>query len=122
ILSPSKKVYIDMQYDSSTVVGLHWAAYVQPQTTYDWDPATLSPGITESDILGIEAPLWSETIRNITAAMYLAVPRLPAMAEVAWTPQAERSWSDFRQRIAAHAPRWRLLGINYFPSPQISWF
>jgi hexosaminidase len=122
ILSPATKLYIDMQYTPSTELGQHWAAYVEPRTTYDWDPALLSPGIAESDILGIEAPLWSETIRNITAAMYLAVPRIPAAAEVGWTPQAARNWNDFRQRIAMHAPRWRLLGINYYPSAQIPWF
>ena len=32
-----------------------------------------------------------------------------------------REWEGFRTRIAAHAPRWRLLGVNYYPSPQIDW-
>ena len=32
------------------------------------DPATLVPNVTESDIVGVEAPLWSETVRNISAA------------------------------------------------------
>jgi hexosaminidase len=122
ILSPANKLYVDMQYTPQTELGLHWAAYIEPDTVYNWNPATLSPTIRESDILGIEAPLWSETIRNITAAMYLAVPRVPTAAEVAWTPQARRNWDDFRQRIATHAPRWRMLGINYYPSAQIPWF
>lgn len=122
ILSPANKLYVDMQYQPGTELGLHWAAYLQPDTVYNWNPATLSPGIREADILGLEAPLWSETIRNITAAMFLAVPRVPTMSEVAWTPQAARDWNDFRQRIAMHAPRWRLLGINYYPSAQIPWF
>lgn len=55
------------------------------------------------------------------SAMYLAVPRLPAIAEVAWTPQGARGWDGFRTRIAAHAPRWRLLGVNFHPSPQEAW-
>ena len=122
ILSPANKLYTDMQYTPETELGLHWAAYIQPDTVYNWNPATLSQTIREQDILGIEIPLWSETIRNITAAMYLAVPRVPTAAEVAWTPQAVRNWDDFRQRIAAHAPRWRLLGINYYPSSQIPWY
>jgi len=122
ILSLSTKMYIDMKYTPSTELGLNWAAYIEPRTVYDWNPATMGTGVTESDILGIEAPLWSETIRNITAAMYLAVPRLPTAAEVAWTPQSARSWDDFRQRIATHSRRWRLVGINYYPSSQISWY
>jgi hypothetical protein len=28
---------------------------------------------------------------------------------------------DFRARIANHAARWRLLGVNYYASPEIDW-
>ena len=72
-------------------------------------------------MLGVEAPLWTETVQNITAAEYLLLPRLPALAEVGWTAAAGKNWESFRTRIAAHAPRWRLLGINYYPSPQVAW-
>jgi hexosaminidase len=121
IMSPAKKAYIDMKYNASTELGLDWAALIDVSDAYDWDPATYSPGVTERDIIGVEAPMWSETLKNITAVEFLAVPRLPALAEVAWTPQAARNWQDFRVRLAAQAPRWRYLGINYYHSPQIPW-
>jgi hexosaminidase len=60
-------------------------------------------------------------VRNITAAEYLAMPRLVAIAEVAWTPQASREWQDFRSRVAAQAPRWNYMGVNYYRSTQIPW-
>jgi hexosaminidase len=88
---------------------------------YDWDPATLVRNVSPSRIIGIEAPLWSETIRNITAAQYLLMPRLPAVAELAWSPASARDWESFRRRVAAHAPRWNLLGINYHRDPSIPW-
>ena len=88
---------------------------------YDWDPLTTVKGVDHSHVLGLEAPIWSETVRNITAVEYLAMPRLPALAEVAWSPASRRQWEDFRLRISAHAPRWTLLGINYYRSPQIVW-
>jgi hexosaminidase len=77
--------------------------------------------VAEGDVLGVEAPIWTETARNLTSLQYLAFPRLPAVAEVAWTPAAGRDWEGFRARLAAHAPRWRLLGINYHRSPQVPW-
>ena len=80
ILSPGPKVYLDMKYTSATELGLRWAGFIELQTAYDWEPATHLNGVSESAILGVEAPLWSETIQNISAAMYLAVPRLPAVA------------------------------------------
>jgi hexosaminidase len=121
VMSPATKVYLDMKFNASTELGLDWAGRNEVNVSYEWDPATFAPGVTEGDIVGVEAPLWAETIRNLTAAQYLAMPRLPSVAEVAWTPQSLRRWDDFRRRVAAHAPRWRLLGINYYASPQIPW-
>jgi hexosaminidase len=121
LLSPSKKVYLDMQYTPETELGLHWAGYVEVRDAYDWDPATYLQGVAEELIVGVEAPLWSETLRNIGAAEYLTMPRLPAIAEVAWTPQGARDWESFRVRLAAHAPRWHYLGVNYYRSPQVPW-
>lgn len=121
IMSPGPRTYLDMKYTPSTEVGLKWAGYIELRTAYDWNPATYTAGLAESSILGVEAPLWSETVQNLNSAQYLLVPRLPALAEVAWSAQSERSWDGFRARIAAHAPRWRLLGINFYASPQVDW-
>jgi hexosaminidase len=120
-MSPANKIYLDMKYNPSTELGLHWAAYIGLRDSYDWDPALYMKGVTEKNIVGVEAPFWSETLRNITALEFLAMPRLPAVAEIGWTPQAVRNWESFRTRIATHAPRWRYLGINYYASPQVAW-
>ena len=121
ILSPGPKTYLDMKYTPRTELGLRWAGYIELRTAYDWDPARYSAGLPEESILGVEAPLWTETVQNITAAQFLLVPRLPALAEVAWSAQGVRDWESFRTRIAGHAPRWRMLGINFYPSPQVAW-
>ncbi|MEP6509460.1 MAG: beta-N-acetylhexosaminidase [Gemmatimonadales bacterium] len=121
ILSPAKRAYFDMKYDSTTELGLAWAAVIEVRDAYDWDPATYMKGVTETNIFGIEGAIWSETVRNIAAVEYLALPRLPALAEIAWTPQSARGWDGFRTRVAAHAARWNFLGLNYYRSPQIPW-
>jgi hexosaminidase len=121
ILSPSDKIYLDMKYDANTQLGLTWAAMIEVNTAYNWDPAAYMPGVTEQNIVGVEAPIWGETLRNITAVEYLAMPRLVAVAEVGWTPQASRDWQGFRARLAAHAPRWNYLGVNYYRSPLVPW-
>ena len=121
ILSPANKVYLDMKYDSATTLGLKWAGFIEVRTAYDWDPATRIAGVRESSIVGIEAPLWAETLVTIADYEHMAFPRLAAVAEVAWSPQSAREWSDFRHRLAAQAPRWSALGINFYRSPQIPW-
>ena len=44
ILSPSAHAYLDMKYDSATVLGLEWAGLINLRTAYDWDPATALAG------------------------------------------------------------------------------
>ncbi|MFN2601408.1 MAG: beta-N-acetylhexosaminidase [Gemmatimonadaceae bacterium] len=121
LMSPAKRTYFDMKYDDNTELGLKWAALISVRDAYDWDPATFMKGVTEANIAGVEAPIWAETVRNITAVEYLAVPRLPALAEVAWSPQSSRHWEDFSARLATHAQRWNFLGVNFYRSPQIPW-
>jgi hexosaminidase len=119
ILSPATHTYLDMKYNPSTPLGLQWAALIEVQDAYEWDP--VSDRIPESSVLGIEAPLWSETLRTIKDIEYMAFPRLPGHAEIGWSPRAGRSWEEYRQRLAAHGARLEALGINYYRSPQVPW-
>jgi hexosaminidase len=121
IMSVANRTYLDMQYDEATPIGLHWAGYVGVQQAYDWDPATAATGVPESALLGVEAPLWTETVANIRDVEYLAFPRLAALAEVGWSRMERRGWEDFRVRAGAQALRWAALGISYFRSPEIPW-
>ncbi len=121
IMSPAKKTYLDMQYDSISPIGLHWAAYIEVDEAYNWDPASYAEGISKEDILGIEAPLWSETVKNMDNIEYLTFPRLPGHAEVGWTPAHLRNWEDYKLRLANQKGRFDILNINYYPSPKVPW-
>jgi len=119
IYSPASKAYLDMQYDPSTPLGLNWAGYVSVSDAYRWDPTTILHGIPESLMLGIEAPLWSETLRTIKDIEYMAFPRLPGLAELAWSPLVGRNWNEYRLRLGAQGARLTALGINYFHTPEV---
>jgi hexosaminidase len=88
---------------------------------YDWDPTAAAPGVPESSLLGVESPLWSETLADIRDFELMAFPRLAALAEVAWTRQEDRDWDDFRERLGAQGPRWTALGLNFYRAPEIPW-
>jgi hexosaminidase len=121
IMSPSKKVYLDMQYDSLSKLGLHWAAYIEVDDAYNWDPSTEVADLDKTKILGVEAPLWSETIANLDDIEYLLFPRLPGIAEVAWTSLENRNWNDYRVRLGNQAKRFKAMGIDYYPSKKVQW-
>ncbi len=121
ILSPGAHAYLDMKYDSATVLGLNWAGLIDLRTAYDWTPTTLLPGVGASSILGLEGPLWAETLLTRQDYEYLAFPRLTAIAELAWSPAERVSWDDFRRRIAAHGARLAALGVNFARVPGVNW-
>ncbi|MEO8360721.1 MAG: family 20 glycosylhydrolase [Vicinamibacteria bacterium] len=121
IMSPGNRTYLDMQYDPATLLGLSWAGRVEVSDAYGWDPATLMEGVGESAVMGVEGPLWSETLSTMRDVETMAYPRLAVLAEVGWTPQSQRGWEDFRLRLGAQGPRWQALGINFYRSPQIPW-
>ncbi len=121
IMSPSPKVYLDMQYDSTTKLGLHWAAYIEVDDAYNWDPATQVEGVNKEQILGVEAPLWSETLVTMKDIEYMLFPRLPGIAEIGWSPAEGKSWDEYKVRLGNHAPFMKAFGIGYYPSKKIQW-
>jgi hexosaminidase len=121
VMSPARKAYLDMQYDSTTKLGLHWAGYVEVDTGYMWDPATLIKGINKENIIGIEAPLWTETITKMDEMEYMVFPRLPGYAEIGWSLPANRNWDEYKVRLAKHAPRMQMMEIDFYKSPKIKW-
>ena len=120
IMSVANRTYLDMKYDNGTPIGLNWAANIEVKDAYDWDPATIAKDIPESALLGVEAPIWSETLGNIRDVEYMAFPRILAIAEVGWS-SAARNWDEFRVRLAAHGPRLSALGVNFYRSPSVPW-
>ena len=67
----------------------------------------------ENQVLGAEAPLWSEyvTPRNLEAMLY---PRVIALAERLWNPDAH-DYPDFQRRLRAQYPWLDAQHIAYGP-------
>lgn len=121
LMSPANKAYLDMKYHKDSPLGLHWAGYVEVKDSYNWDPATYLQGVTEKQLAGVEAPLWSETIRTSADIEFMAFPRLPGIAEIGWSPASTHNWDNYRTRLAKQSPIWTVQGINFYRSPQVDW-
>ncbi len=120
IVSPAKKAYLDMKYDTLSKHGLNWAALIPVDTAYIWTPEGYG-GIPKENILGIEAPLWSETISNIDELEYLAFPRIIGYSELSWSTPENRNWENYKVRLANQAPFLDRMNVKYYPSPLIDW-
>jgi hexosaminidase len=110
-----------MQYDSTSKLGLHWAAYIELDEAYNWDPAKYVNTIARENIIGVEAPLWSETATNMEDIEWLVFPRLPGYAEIGWSVPASRNWEEYKVRLGKHGARMKAKGIDYYPSKKVNW-
>ncbi len=117
IQSPADRAYLDMKYSKefgkTKKLGLHWSGYTNTQKSYDWDPGS------SEYILGVEAPLWTETVKTIDDIEMLVFPRIISLSEVAWSAQEKRNWADFSKRLKAFGQRLDTMKINYYKAPEI---
>jgi hexosaminidase len=123
VLAPADRSYLDMKYDENTRLGQDWAGTVEVDRSYDWDPGTYlaDAGVPASAVLGVEAPLWTETITSNDDIEAMAFPRLPGIAELGWSPESTHDWTAYKVRLAAQGPRMAALGIDFYRSPLVDW-
>ncbi len=89
------------------------------EKVYSYNPAFVAENSAqEKQILGTQGQIWGEYVKDVNKAQYMAFPRVSALAEVAWTPQANRNYQDFLRRLPTHLQRLDQMGVKYFkPEP-----
>jgi len=121
LMSPGSKTYLDMKYDATTELGLEWAGHIELRDAYDWEPTAIIEGLPPESVIGVEAAVWTETLKDLHDLTAMLLPRLAAVAEVAWSAPDQRDWDGFRTRVAAHGPFWDRFGFPWHRSPQVDW-
>jgi hexosaminidase len=121
LMSPAAFAYLDMKYTAATQIGQTWAGLAEVDRAYGWDPASLVDGVGEERIAGVEAPLWTETVRTSDDIELMAFPRLAGIAEIGWSPRSTHDWASYRARLGRQGPRWVTQGIDFYRSPQVDW-
>jgi hexosaminidase len=119
IASPASHAYLDMKYDESTPIGLSWAGFSDVRDAYEWDPLEL--GLAEANVIGLEGPLWTETVESAADIDFMMFPRLLGYAEIGWSRRDGRNWEEYRERLAEHGPRLDAHQVAFFRSPLVDW-
>lgn len=122
IMSTADAAYLDMKYSPDYPLGLTWAGVIDVRASYEWEPTAVLD-VPDSAMLGIEAPLWSETTRTYDDVERLVFPRAAAQAEIGWSPSQapERTWESFRERLGSLAPLWRAESIDFHAADEVPW-
>ncbi|MFN3931540.1 MAG: family 20 glycosylhydrolase [Brevundimonas sp.] len=113
VLSPAPILYLDNR--QSAADGSPGRGFVVPiEDIYRFDP---TPEALTTDqarhVLGVQANIWTEHMRDEDRVEYMAFPRVAALAELAWSAPARMDWDDFTARLTPQLARYRSLGIDY---------
>jgi len=121
LLSPAPKAYLDMRYEPGVGLGQEWAGTVELRDAYEWEPASLVAGLPPEAVVGVEAAVWTETLRTLDDLTTMLLPRLAAVAEVAWSEPGRRDFDGFTERLRHHGRVWDRIGLAWHRTPQGRW-
>lgn len=118
VVMPGSSFYYDMR-QSKYEDGHNWAGVVTTQNCY---AANLDNfGFSDSakrNVVGFSGAFWSELLlphspKYENYLEYQTFPRICALAELCWTPEKERVWEEFSQRLDSHKGRLGAMGVSY---------
>ncbi|CCM78786.1 beta-N-acetylhexosaminidase [Rhizobium mesoamericanum] len=96
VMTPGQAYYLDMvQAEAFQEPGASWAGTVSPAHTYAYEAEGDFPEDLKGKMKGVQACIWSEHFLSRGYFNRLVFPRLPAVAEAAWTPRAKKDWYRF---------------------------
>lgn len=139
VLCNVTNLYFDLAYDKDPrEPGLYWGGFIDTRSPWSFvpediykstkqdpygntfDPATDFEGMERltgkglENIIGIQAELWSETIKGDDMLEYYYLPKIMGLAERAWSPrpawsriedhtlreiEEDKAWNEFASRI-----------------------
>ena len=113
VMTPGGWVYFDytqsVNEDSVTIGG-----YIPVEKTYSYEPVPPQLNAEEATyIMGAQANLWTEYVKNPRKAEYHLLPRLSALSEVLWTNKELKDWENFEKRLLVQFKRYDLWKANY---------
>ncbi len=116
IMTPDAYLYFDYYQGDRNTEPLAIGGMLPLEKVYSYDPVPAALNADEKKhILGAQANVWTEYMADARQVEYMLFPRLFALAEVAWSPQAARKYPDFLRRIPPQLARLKREGVNYRP-------
>ncbi|MCD9187078.1 MAG: family 20 glycosylhydrolase [Pyrinomonadaceae bacterium] len=120
IMTPNTFLYFDYGQGDPKTEPLNIGSFIPLEKVYSYDP--IPKDLTEDEkkyILGAQANIWTEFLKNPENIEYMAFPRMIALAEVNWSPNERKNYTDFQQRLSAHFPKLDRQNVNYrIPAPE----
>lgn len=115
IMTPNKPLYFDHYQTKNTEnEPLAIGGYSPVESVYLFDPipSQLTPE-QQKHILGVQANVWREYIKDFNHVQYMVLPRMAALAEVQWMQPEKKNYEAFLKRLLSLIEQYKYHGYNY---------
>ena len=122
IMTPSQYCYVDLKQGHDDLEPNLGYSQSLLSTAYNYQ--VIPDSLTEAEsqlIKGLQGNLWTESITNWGRLTYMTFPRIYAIAENAWTNQANKNWNDFTNRLFIQLQRIKEQNVRYAVSAFSPW-
>ncbi|MFE5852360.1 beta-N-acetylhexosaminidase [Streptomyces sp. NPDC056500] len=132
LVSPTTRLYLDRPHGEPSTdtdqeelrarVGLQVYPGATLREFVEWEPLDETPAVdSDTQLAGVEAAVWCETVESREELEYLLLPRLAGVGEKAWTASGCTTWDDYADRLSTQSTAWDRRGWTWFRSSLVAW-
>lgn len=115
IMTPTDYLYFDYYQAldiKDELFGI--GGYVPVERVYNFNP--LPKELTDEEqkyIIGVQANVWTEYMKDFNHVEYMVLPRMAALAEIQWVEHKKKDYNKFLHRLAALTKLYHHLDYNF---------
>lgn len=118
VMSPVSHLYLDYLQTDSANEPPGRPATIALEQVYGFEPIpdALAPE-RHHHVLGVQANVWTEHMRNYERVQHAVFPRIAALSEVAWSPAAHRHFPHLLDRLPRLLARYEAMDVRFATTP-----
>ncbi|PTN06293.1 family 20 glycosylhydrolase [Mangrovibacterium marinum] len=114
VMTPGSPCYFDHYQAGPEGEPMAIGGFNTLQKVYDYEPIPAELNEEQAQyVLGAQANVWTEYITTPEYLEYMVLPRMLALAEVVWTPAAQKDWTSFNLRLQNQFRAFEQKGLRY---------
>ncbi len=111
ILSPTEYCYFDYYQADKKTQPLAIGGMLPMSKVYSFSPYDMVSPENHSKVKGIQGNVWTEYIPTFAQVEYMAMPRMFALSEIAWTNPVLKNHYDFKDRSTKVCKRFKQMKV-----------